>query len=201
MSIVIEKAMPPDAKALLDYLKQVGGETENLTFGAEGLPVDQEAEARYLAQMKSSKDDVMLLAKENGKIIGTASLNRLPRRMSHRGDFSISVLKEYWNQGIGSRLLEQILVFAREHHFTILDLQVRSVCMKNMAFKKSEHIPLFSWWDKKKFPLITWFSESKTSCLKHLIAKSRKHRFLLFFCVFQRYKPPSSAGESKKDLA
>ena len=28
MSIVIEKAMPPDAKALLDYLKQVGGETE-----------------------------------------------------------------------------------------------------------------------------------------------------------------------------
>ena len=64
MSIVIEKAMPPDAKALLDYLKQVGGETENLTFGAEGLPVDQEAEARYLAQMKSSKDDVMLLAKE-----------------------------------------------------------------------------------------------------------------------------------------
>ena len=126
MSIVIEKAMPPDAKALLDYLKQVGGKTENLTFGAEGLPVDQEAEARYLAQMKSSKDDVMLLAKENGKIIGTASLNRLPRRMSHRGDFSISVLKEYWNQGIGSRLLEQILVFAREHHFTILDLQVRS---------------------------------------------------------------------------
>ena len=48
--------------------------------------MDQEAEARYLAQMKSSKDDVMLLAKENGKIIGTASLNRLPRRMSHRGD-------------------------------------------------------------------------------------------------------------------
>ena len=88
MRITIEKATPADAAALLAFLKQVGGETENLTFGGEGLPFTVEAEAQYLASMENSRDDVMLLAKINGEIVGNASLSRMPRRMRHRGDFS-----------------------------------------------------------------------------------------------------------------
>ena len=38
MGIRIEKAVPRDAAMLLEYLKQVGGETDNLTFGPEGMP-------------------------------------------------------------------------------------------------------------------------------------------------------------------
>ena len=41
---VIERARAEDAAALLDYLKIVGGETENLSFGAEGVPLDLETE-------------------------------------------------------------------------------------------------------------------------------------------------------------
>ncbi len=37
---VIERARAEDAAALLDYLKIVGGETENLSFGAEGVPLE-----------------------------------------------------------------------------------------------------------------------------------------------------------------
>ena len=37
MSIRIEKAVPSDAAKLLEYLKQVGGETDNLTFGPDIL--------------------------------------------------------------------------------------------------------------------------------------------------------------------
>lgn len=46
--------------------------------------------------------------------------------MKHRGDFSVSVTKEYWNRGIGGRLLNKILDFAKENSFEIMDLQVRS---------------------------------------------------------------------------
>ena len=45
MAISIEKAVPSDAALILDYLKQVGGETDNLTFGAEGHPFSAESEA------------------------------------------------------------------------------------------------------------------------------------------------------------
>lgn len=126
MDVIIERAKPSDAAALLRYLRQVGAETDNLTFGPEGLPLGVEAEEAYLAGMEHSRDEIMLLARENGKIVGVSSLNRLPRRMSHRGDFGVSVAKSHWNRGIGSRLLEHILAFAKENGFEIIELQVRA---------------------------------------------------------------------------
>lgn len=126
MSIVIERASCKDAEAILAYMKQIGGETDNLTFGSEGLPFTVEEEASHVKQLENSCDDVMFVAKDNGKIIGDASLSRLPRRMKHRGDLGISVVRKYWNQGIGSRLLREVLSFAKENAFEIIDLQVRS---------------------------------------------------------------------------
>ena len=126
MNITIERASPCDAEEILNYLKQVGGETDNLTFGAEGIPFSVEDEAKYIADMQNSRDDIMLVAKESGRIVGIANLNRLPRRMSHRGDFGISVAKQYWNRGIGGMLLTEIIKFAKHNNFGVVDLQVRS---------------------------------------------------------------------------
>ena len=126
MDIRIKKAAPSDATMLLEYLKQVGGESDNLTFGSEGMPFSVEAEAEFISSMENSIDNIMLLAKCDDKIIGCASLNRLPRRMKHRGDFAISVAKDYWNNGIGSQLLSNIIAFAKGNNFEIIDLQVRS---------------------------------------------------------------------------
>ena len=115
MHIIIKRATCDDAAEILQYLKQIGAETDNLTFGAEGLPFTTEAEAAYISQIENSCDEIMFIAKENGKIVGEASLNRLPRRMKHRGDLSVSVLKKYWNKGIGSQLLHKIINFAKEN--------------------------------------------------------------------------------------
>ena len=105
---VIERARTEDAAALLDYLKIVGGETENLSFGAEGVPLDLEAEKDYLRSQCESADNVQYLAKMDGEIIGTASLNRKPRRMSHRGEFGISLKKAWWDCGAASALTFKI---------------------------------------------------------------------------------------------
>lgn len=115
-----------DAEAMLAYLKQIGGETENLTFGPEGLAITVEEEAAWIRQLENSGDGVMFVAKDGEKIIGDASLSRLPRRMRHRGDFGIAVLREYWNCGIGSRLLSEVLRYAKENAFEVVELQVRS---------------------------------------------------------------------------
>ena len=149
MSINIDKAAPCDAALILEYLKQVGGETDNLTFGSEGLPFSVEAEAEFLAGMENSCDNIMLIAKDGDKIVGCASLSRLPRRMKHRGDFAISVAKECWNRGIGSRLLERIITFAKDNAFEVIDLQVRSDNLRAIhvyekyGFKKIGEHPAF----------------------------------------------------------
>ena len=124
--VLIEKAVPADAAAMIEFFRQVGAESDNLSFGAEGLPIAPEAEAEYISGFQHSKDGVMLVARLQGRIIGNASLNRLPRRMSHRGEVAVCVLKEFWNKGIGGMLMENIIHFARENEFELIELQVRS---------------------------------------------------------------------------
>ena len=123
---VIERARPEEAAALLDYLKIIGGETDNLSFGAEGVPLSLEAEQTYLGKQYESTDNVQYLAKADGEIIGTASLNRRSNRMSHRGVFGISLKKAWWGCGAASALTEAILTFARENGFEQLNLEVHS---------------------------------------------------------------------------
>lgn len=122
----IVRAQAEDAAALLDYLKIVGGETDNLSFGAEGVPLDVEAEKAYLGVQAQSQDNIQLLAKANGEIIVTASLNRKQRRMGHRAEFGISLKKAWWGCGAASALTERILAFAKETGVEQVNLEVRS---------------------------------------------------------------------------
>ena len=132
----IVRAQAQDASALLEYLKIVGGETENLSFGAEGVPLDAEAERTYLGMQAQSCDHIQLLAKANGEIIGTASLNRKKNRMNHRAEFGISVKKTWWGCGVASTLTENILVFARETGVEQINLEVRSDNNRAIALYK-----------------------------------------------------------------
>lgn len=121
----IVRAQAQDAAELLDYLKTIGGETDNLSFGPEGVPLGLEEEQAYLSMQAQSRDHMQLFAKVNGEIIGTASLNRKPNRMHHRAEFGISLKKAWWGCGAASALAEAILAFARENGFEQLNLEVR----------------------------------------------------------------------------
>lgn len=123
---VIERAQPEEAAALLDYLKIIGGETDNLSFGAEGVPLSIEEEQAYLRAQCDSADNAQYFAKVDGEIIGTASLNRRSNRMSHRGVFGISLKKAWWGCGAASALMEAILAFAKANGLEQLNLEVRS---------------------------------------------------------------------------
>lgn len=122
----IERAKPEDAAMFLEYLKIVGGETDNLSFGSEGVSFDLNAEEAYLRRQVGSLDNVEYLAKVNGEIIGAANLSRKHKRMSHRGEFSISVLKAWWGRGVSVALMDKILIFAKKNNFEQLNLEVRS---------------------------------------------------------------------------
>lgn len=125
-AFMIDRAHPEDAEQLLAYLRQIGGETDNLTFGAEGLPSTAEQEADYLRRTLESADDVQYVVRCNGDIVADASLHRLTRRMSHRAEIGISVAKEYWGRGVGTALMEEMIAFAKQRGIRQLNLQVRS---------------------------------------------------------------------------
>ena len=127
-NIIIEKARPEDTAELLRFLKAIGGETDNLTFGAEGLPVPPDEERKLLASLETSETSAMLTAKKSGKIVGNAHFTGMTReRLKHRGTIGISVLKSEWGQGIGTMLMEAVIDFARNTaHAEIISLEVKS---------------------------------------------------------------------------
>lgn len=125
-SITIREALAEDASQLIEYMKTVGAETENLSFGGEGLPVSIEQEAAFLEAVRQEKTSVHLAAFKDGEIIGDGSLTGLPRRMSHRAELGLSVKKAYWNQGVGSALMRRLIQYAEENGIELLSLEVRS---------------------------------------------------------------------------
>jgi len=128
MSIVIEKAKTTDAEDILNFTKIIGSETDNLSFGEGGIPISVDQESSYLKSIENSNKEIFLIAKDENEIVGTANYSCFSKkRMAHRGEFGIAVKKSYWNQGIGTMLLEQILDFAKNvAKSEIVSLEVRS---------------------------------------------------------------------------
>ena len=108
--VVVRSPKKTDAQALLSYLKQVGSESDNLTFGEEGHPNSLATEEEFLEVLQTSQTQLMRIAILNQEIIASASLGRSIRpRLRHTVELGISVLKAYWNQGIATLLLKEIL--------------------------------------------------------------------------------------------
>ena len=125
--IIYRTAVPDDAPALLEYLRTVGGETGNLTFGAEGMPLTEEQERKFLENIQNDPYNRLFLALDGDRIVGDSSLNGSKRpRMCHRRELGISVLRDYWGQGIGTGLMERMVEFARATGAEQMTLGVRS---------------------------------------------------------------------------
>ena len=127
MEITYRTAVPADAAQLLEYLKTVGGETDNLTFGGAGIPFTLEQETKFLEGMQDDPFNRLFLALDGDRIVGDSSLNGSRNaRLCHRRELGISVLRDYWGRGVGSGLMERMIDWARQTGVEMLTLTVRS---------------------------------------------------------------------------
>lgn len=150
--LCVEQGRPEDAQELLAVLRQVGSETDNLTFGAEGPSTTVEQEQEYLRAMAENPTSAFFVARLDGRMVGSLSFRAMTlARASHRAEIGISVLKECWGKGVGSRLMEAAIDFAKNN------AGVEIICWKygqttpahrlfiaNTALKKSVDSPAFS---------------------------------------------------------
>ena len=113
--LTMRRAEPRDAEKVLAFLNQVAGESENITFGPGELGLSVEEERAFLRQTAESLTSFYLIAEIAGEIAGTLSFNAGKRpRLQHAGELGMTVLRRYWNLGIGSRMLAYLLDWARE---------------------------------------------------------------------------------------
>ena len=122
---IIREAVPDDAEKMIIYLNQAGGESDYLLHGENEFHVPIEGVKRKLAMSKDAENSIVLIALENEQIIARAELLGYDAaRMRHRAKFSISVKKEYWNQGIGTEMLKTIVAQAKKMNLKVIELEV-----------------------------------------------------------------------------
>lgn len=122
----IREATVEDAKAMVDYLAAIAGESDNLTFEPGELKITTEIEEKILSHAQESEKDVFFLAMDGDIIVGNINFHGSSRkRIAHVGEFGISVRKSHWGQGIGGRLLDELLAWAPKHGIRKINLRVR----------------------------------------------------------------------------
>ncbi len=135
-TVVVRRARGDDAGALIDHTKIVGGESDNLTFGSEGIQKTVEQERELIESLVDSSSSIFLVAVMEGQIVGTCNFNAFVRhkRISHRGEFGIAVQKRAWKKGVGTMLRARMLDFAkRTAHVEVVSCEVRSDNLRAIA--------------------------------------------------------------------
>jgi RimJ/RimL family protein N-acetyltransferase len=111
----LRRAEPRDAENVLAFLNQVAGESENITFGPGEFELSVEEERKFLKQAAESLTSLYVIAEISGEIAGTLTFSTGKRpRLRHAGEFGTTVLRKYWNLGIGSRMLAYLIDWARQ---------------------------------------------------------------------------------------
>lgn len=126
--LIVRTALPTDAKEAVEYLNIIGGESNNLLFGKNEFRLNEEQEAEHIERVNNDPNSIMIVATVEDKLVSIALLRSPERkRIAHVSEFSISVKKEYWNLGIGSYVMEQLINFAKQNEtIKVVSLGVRS---------------------------------------------------------------------------
>ena len=126
--VLIRRAEPDDAAAILAYLARAGGETVNLSFGPEGPGFSEEEERAYLTHTAAADNSLAIVVVAEQGIVGALTFDGGRRaRLRHTGEVGISVLQAYAGVGLGRALLEYLLAWAeRSGVVRKINLKVRA---------------------------------------------------------------------------
>lgn len=94
--VIVRNALASDAEDILAFCQQIGSETDNLSYGEEGLTISVADEEILLSEIQKSKTSHFLVAEVAGEIVGTCNCSVfLKKRLVHRAEIGIAMKKAY----------------------------------------------------------------------------------------------------------
>ncbi len=126
-ALLIREAAAADARAVLDYVEAVSGESDFLAFGPGEFELGEAAEREVLQRYADSANQLYLLGVLDGGIAAALIFSAPQRaRLRHCGELGMSVSKRYWGLGIGALMLDALIAWARAGEIRKLNLRVRT---------------------------------------------------------------------------
>lgn len=124
-SALLRSPKDEDVQGMLDYLYISAGETDFiLRYPEECNKYTPESEKDFFDHTNKSENDAMIVCLVDGKVAGNCQIswsNGIKTR--HRASVAIALLSEFWNQGIGTRMFQEMIHIA-ENNSEILQIEL-----------------------------------------------------------------------------
>jgi RimJ/RimL family protein N-acetyltransferase len=110
---IIRTAQPDDAAAILAYIRPVAKKSDFFVIQPDEFPATEDEERKWIQDNLDHPGKIVLVAEAAGAIIGNVTCDNGPyRRIAHRGQLGLAVVKEWRRRGVGTKLLETLLEWA-----------------------------------------------------------------------------------------
>lgn len=126
MTAILKTPEIEDAGKMLNLIRTASGETDFLVrYREDWEETTVESEEKWIKSNRDSENDFVITCFIADKAVGCCEISFMDgSKTFHRAGIGISVLKEYWNIGIGSAMFNEIIALAREHKGTeIIELE------------------------------------------------------------------------------
>ena len=122
--MIVRRAEPSDAEGLTRLGEAVGSEPEGWLVTTNGWRQVSD-ERRYLRAIRRYPNAAVFVAEDEGRIVGRLSIARDQHPASrHVADLGLMVAMSHRRRGIGTKLLEAALDWARHSEVRKLELHV-----------------------------------------------------------------------------
>ncbi|MDD3243757.1 MAG: GNAT family N-acetyltransferase [Eubacteriales bacterium] len=125
---LIRSPKEEDIQGMLEYLYISAGETDFiLRYPEECSKYTAQGERELFDRVNNSDNEAMLVCLVEGKVAGNCGIAwSKAMKTRHRASVAIALLSEFWNQGIGTRLFQEMIRIAQQNS-NILQMELEYV--------------------------------------------------------------------------
>lgn len=124
-SCLLRASIVGDAAELCEFLPRTHDETDMVNYWPGEFDKTVEQEEGWLRDHYAKPNAIHLLAIVDGKIVASGGAGSVElRKYAHQAECGLAVLRDYWRQGIGRKIMERLVEWGRERALHKLTLRV-----------------------------------------------------------------------------
>ena len=112
---ILRSPKEEDVESTLEYLIISAGETDYiLRYPEECGKYTPEGEKKLFEQKNESPNEAMMMCIVDGRVVGNCEISFFRgMKTKHRASVAIALISEFWNQGIGTKMFEEMIRLAQ----------------------------------------------------------------------------------------
>jgi len=139
---IIRATVEDDAAELHTMVSQTHTESDGLNYMPGEFDKDEAWERNFIREQLAKPAGVMIVATVDGRIVASGGAGSLEyRRYAHHAEVGLAILKEFWGQGLGRKMMDLLVDWGRRRKLVKMYLKVfegndRAIGLyKSMGFK------------------------------------------------------------------